>query len=476
MDNIEREDSVEVNPGVIRNRYDRFVSAATTGLGQDKVTEAAFKAAVLGGNAQSFLEAIFSSDWLHKKVIELPIKDALKLGWSIASDDKDLNKDRIERMKVFKTNKKIKEAAINARLHGGAAIFVGVDDGNQPEEPVDFDRMSKVLFLAVADRYQIWPSSYYDNPLEPKFNEPRTYTYSPIINSGSRQGGVFSRIKQAITTQSRRQFEIHETRIVKFPGVFTTDLGKQKNNGWDDSFLLSRLDALKGVQIGIQSGAALFVDFTVKVVKMKGLAEILKSSDPDTDAILEERAKTLNKCLSNYKTLFLDTEEEFDKVITNLQGYEKLLDKYYDLAAGVADIPRSRLFSQQLGKLAGATEDTRMYFDNLAQLQEDDLKNPTTEITIFFMNEKGVNQPGEWKIKYPALWQDDNKTKSITNNSQAAADEKYIKNGVVSPEEVRKSRFGSSETNLATELLSDELPEKPKEEGLGNQPEDINAE
>ena len=96
------------------------------------------------------LESRYRSDWLARRIVDLPAQDATREWRQWAASRPQLEKiDSLE--KVLKVQKKMQQALIRARLYGGGALVMGVDQG-QPEEELDLDDigLGDLKFLSCA--------------------------------------------------------------------------------------------------------------------------------------------------------------------------------------------------------------------------------------------------------------------------------------------------------------------------------------
>ena len=63
-----------------------------------------------------------------------------------------------------------------AVLFGGGLVVMGIDDGRDPEEPVDVDNIKSIEFLTVGDRYAFQPNEIErDITAGASFGKPSTY-------------------------------------------------------------------------------------------------------------------------------------------------------------------------------------------------------------------------------------------------------------------------------------------------------------
>jgi phage-related protein (TIGR01555 family) len=154
-----------------------------------------------------------------------------------------------------------------------------------------------------------------------------------------------------------------------------------------------------------------------------------------------------------------------------------------EILSGATNIPRSRFFSQQLGKLAGATEENRKYYEDISSYQEKNLRNPTNEMLKMLLNDKGGvtkgKEPEDWNFNFNSLMEMDDKTRAEFREITAKWVVSLIDRGVITPEEVTASLFsptGFSDNIIIDLELREAFDKAGKEETeLGEEPEDDNG-
>ena len=331
-------------------------------------------------------------------------------------------------MELYKTISKFKEAMINARLYKGAIIILGIVNGQPQYEQLDYNNIDDILYLNVIDSNNIDVHSYYKNPFQPNYGEPELYKLN---------------LRLRPENFDPNDYLIHESRIIRFDGAYLPEFNRHLNKGWGDSVLNSINQALKQYGTSIQSGALLFQDFISKTLKMPNLADLLSSDDG-----LRALELRLQYAIANFSSLgiiLLGEDEEFNKVQTPISGLAELIDKYIEIVSASSNVPRSRLFGQSLGTLAGATETTRAYYDYVTAYQTDHLEEQIRKYIKILLNCKNSltngKEPDEWDFKFNSLWDETNKEVTTARKMQAQVDEIYIEKGVLTPEEVTISRF-----------------------------------
>lgn len=413
-------------------KYDAFKNA-TSGYGgtYDNVNKIQFQGNNVLTNQE--IEDLYRYDWISRRIIEAIPDDALSK-WITLTDN--TNNELLEqKIKEFKLKKKIQKALYLARLYGGSVMLLATRDGSNPKSPLKPN--ADITCINVLDKNQIRPVSDYTDPWKSNFGEPEIYE----LNAIARRPGL-----KNSNDLSKNRRQIHESRLIRVDGNFLPDLTKIQNDGWHDSILNSINVALTQCGLSLQSGALLMQDFVTKVLKLPNLVELLANREYE---MINIRIQYALANLSQSGIALVGADEEFDKIQTPITGLVDLLDKYIEQVSGASKIPRSRLFSQTLGVLAGATETTRNYYDFLLTYQIDEIR-PLLEKLLSFLNNGNIPN-----FIFNPLWTPTQKEQVEIHKTQMEADAGYIDRQVITPEEVSLSRFGdkgySTETTLLTE-------------------------
>ncbi len=392
------------------------------------------------------LSNLYRFDWVSRKIVDLVAEDATSKWVDIQTGDVDLNKEINKRIDKLNVKEAFQKALKWARLFGGAAILVGAMDGKKPSQPLDENNIRSISTLTVLDRWQLWIASSFNDPLQPNFGEPELYSLQPL----SRGQGFLSKLLGLIRTNEI----IHASRIIRLDGNLIPDRSLISNSGWHDSVLIAAHEAVKHYGIGQHSLATLFQDFVTKVFKVPRLAEMILSDEGNLG--VQGRLTELMSKVSSVGLAVIGNEEEYTKEQSPVSGLDKLIDKVIDALCGAVNIPRARLFTQQLGKLAGATEESKKYFKDIETYQENVLRNPIHRmLKLLFLDKSFVTrgkEPDEWEFKFNSLQVMDDDEKADIREKMSKADNAYIQNGTLSPEEIAISRFSPKGYSVETTI------------------------
>jgi phage-related protein (TIGR01555 family) len=108
---------------------------------------------------QGTLDIAYRNDWIARKVVDLPAEDATRewRGWN-AEKEQITALEGLEKSLNIQT--KLKAGLTRSRLYGGAAIVMGINQG-QTTDAVDLERLKvgDLQYAHVVSRWDIasWP-------------------------------------------------------------------------------------------------------------------------------------------------------------------------------------------------------------------------------------------------------------------------------------------------------------------------------
>jgi uncharacterized protein len=151
-------------------------------LGRDKAVSQHWVLDVL--NPQQ-LEYAYRGDWVARKIIQIPAFDCTRAWRSWEADKKDTEK-LVETERNFNLQGKMLSGLEKARLYGGAAIVLGVDQGDFTQE-LDLTKVKKgdLKFVHVVERWMIAAGPRVRDITSPWFGEPTYYQRNniPVVSS-----------------------------------------------------------------------------------------------------------------------------------------------------------------------------------------------------------------------------------------------------------------------------------------------------
>jgi phage-related protein (TIGR01555 family) len=396
-------------------------------------------------------ENMYRFDWTSRRVAEIIPEDATREWINFIQEDRELVTEVNTKMDELELQAKFEEGLVLSRIHGGAIGILGVDDGKDPEEPLDLDNIKSFDFLHIVDRWQVTILKNYDDPLQPNFDTPELLMINPQVAVGS-----------VIKSTAK----IHASRVIFFEGNYVTRLQRAGNAGWSDSIFVALEDALKNFGVTTRSAAILMQDFITKVLKIPNLADLLSTEEGRQN--LEYRLQAAMSKMSSLGISVIGEEEEYAKIQTPIAGLPKMVEIFMEILSGASGIPRARFFGQQLGKLAGATETTRAYYDMIGAYQEKRIRKPLDYVLTLILNTKDFftkgKEPENWGFEFVPLWKDPEEVVIKTRKDQAEIDKIYLETGVLSEDEVAENRFPEEGYSFDTQIDIEERKRIREEE------------
>lgn len=360
----------------------------------------------------------------------------------MTDEAKEISEELMGMWEDLEADDNYREAMEYARAFGGGGIFIGVDDGVADlSKPIREDRIREVRFLTPLTPRELYPNSWYSNPNDKAWGRPALYRMDQ-----DPEGGI----------STRRSFNVHESRIIRFDGIRTTRRNISLNRGWGGSALGRIQDVIRDFDMAWQGASLTLRDFGVGAVKFKNLAELLAAGE-DGDKSLTYRLQQMELVKSQLRAMLLDESETYEKVNTSLAGLPDMMDKFCLRLAAAVSIPVTMLMGQApAGLNATGESDIRWFYDYCASLQQRMLRRRQNRLMRLLMLAKkgptGGREPMKWTIAYRPLWEMTDAQKAELRSKQATTDKLYIDAGVLTPEEVAISRFGGDEWSMETQI------------------------
>lgn len=432
----------------IMHRLDGWTNILT-GLamkGQDKRTGRKVDATIL---SESEVEELYAADDMARKSVDLLAEDMLREGWTITSPDidDDLLIEIKNKYDEIGGDYLLQKAISWSRLYGGSGLFLGIDDGNMenPEKELNLENIRQFDYLTLFNRYELVRQEIETDPYDNNFGMPRNYRLSPR-NSATNPTG------------NQLVVDIHHSRIIRFDGDPLPRRIFIENNYWSDSVLSKMENHLYNYNSSYDSVAVLMQDFAQSIFKIKDLSSIVAAKDGESK--IQKRVRLVEATRSLINAAIIDAEDEaFERQTTSLQNIDSILEKFEHRLVQSSGYPHTVFLGEAPGGGLGNGEraETRDYYDYVKRQQQLKLKKQLSKIIELIMLDKsgplGGNVPEVWDLKFNSLWQPNQNEITETQKRQAETDQIYINAGVLDPDEVAVSRFGTGKFSHETTLI-----------------------
>ena len=383
---------------------------------------------------QSTLEALYQADDVAQRIVNVVPDDMTREGFRVKIEgDEDL---------AEKTETEIEQAGIEAlltdavrwaRLYGGSMILIGVADGLKAEEPLDLNKIQKIEYMTLLDRYEVNPASEVNrNPADPNFRNPDFYSLSVDTTNGA----------DSVT-------RIHHTRLLRFEGVKLPRRTWLENQYWGSSVLDKVYNPLRNFQTAHDSLATIIQDFTVPVFEMEDLTDLIAAGRED---LVAKRIALVQGAASIVNAVVVSKGEGYERKQTTVAGIKDLADQINNRMVTASGIPHTILFGESPSGLGASGESEKNDWFNFIKTQQESILRPALLyiLKIMFSAKQGVSKgivPENYTVDFNDLWQMTEKETAELRKINADADQIYIQNGVLDPDEVTQARWGGTSYN-----------------------------
>jgi uncharacterized protein len=378
------------------------------------------------------LDAAYRTDWMARKLIDIPAKDATRewRSWQTSTNAVEKLEAEEKRLNIAC---KLRDGLILARLYGGAALILGVDQGRSGDElQIDRVRKGDLKFIQVCSRYALGTGTINNDVMSPYFGQPMYFTRtsaSPVAEVKNNSGNM---------TVNGSEFQIHPSRVIMLRGPMLPD---QITTGeiWGDSVLQSVLDAVQAAGMVSAAGATMVNETKIDVIKIPQLS--MHMQNDEYQKRLTERFSYANTAKSIVNTIVMDKEEDWQRINANFGGLPELLKLYLLIASGAADIPATRFLGQSpVGMNATGDADVRNYYDRIASEQKTDIAYAISQLDeVLIRSALGTREESIY-YEWNPLWQMDEVQKSEVCLRKAQIFSADVGAGVIDSEVLRIGR------------------------------------
>lgn len=389
-----------------------FVSGL--GTDKDKGTAARFTLRIID---QGQLEAAYRSDWIARKVIDIPAFDATRAWRAWQAEDQQIELIEAEERRLG-LQQKLAIAITRARLYGGAAIIIG--DGAQDPSTELLPQSVKrggLRYINVVSRHDLTTGQINRDIASPYYGEPESYQY--VTGAGA-----------SVT--------IHPSRVVRIIGADMPD-PMRSGDAWGDSSLLPVYDAILQATATNANLAQLVWEAKVDVVKVPDL--MLNLTSPEYSGLMTERFTLANVMKSINNTLMLDAQEDWQTRQINFAGLPDVIRAYLMIATAAADIPATRFLGQSpQGFSATGESDMRNYYDRISADQQMRLTPALNRLDELLIRSAVGDRPPEVHYEWRSLWQMTDKERAEVAKLKADTFAIDVNSGLIDDVALRKAR------------------------------------
>ncbi|MCK5133215.1 MAG: DUF1073 domain-containing protein [Candidatus Sabulitectum sp.] len=388
------------------------LSGAGTSL--DKNSASFFQPTLLF--SKNFHETIYVESWAARKFVDIPVDDMF-VKWRQFSDMDNRNIELVERAEVaFDIPGKLSQSLKSSTLYG-TGLFVILTKEATPDKPLIVSRLrpGDLANIITVDRFDATVAGVNNNPYSRNYSKPEFYK---------------------INLKRGAAFTVHHSRVIRFDGIKPTS-----DNSWqvyDQSWgVASLIPVITEIfqDSNVSKGVSHLVnEASIPVQKIEGFEDAL-AGNGDEMSIADRMAET-TALRSIYRTVFMDSEDDFSRHDITFAGLPDILDRNAVRLAAAANIPHTRFWGKSAVGLAATGEgDARDYALQIQSSQENKLPVPLSLIDSVLERHLGLPENINYEFVSIIDASETEKTDIFLKKSQAVVP--LVNAGIIDEDESR---------------------------------------
>lgn len=362
------------------------------------------------------LVAAYESNWMARKLVDIPADDALRKWRTFNTDKSPLIEAEESRLGL---KRKTLEAMVKGRLFGGAAIYIGTDQ--DPSEPLNVERIGKggLKYLTVMAKRELAVTEIDNDPMSPRYGKPAAYQVAGA--------------KEFVT--------IHPSRLAIFVGDELADpwLTGGADQGWGRSVLEAAHSAIINAEGTFANIASLIYEANVDVIGVPDLSRNLAGAESDAyeSAVIKRFALAArNKGIN--QTLITDANETYNRRSATFTTLPQIMEAFALHVSAAGDIPATRFMAQSpSGLVATGESDMENYRDKLQAQQELEVGPALENVDACLIRSALGGDPGDIQYEWNPFKRSDETELSKIAKAYIESVEKLVDSGMMTADEGR---------------------------------------
>jgi hypothetical protein len=365
---------------------------------------------------QKEIDNMYKHKRIFQNIIEIPAEDATR-EW-ISFKNTQESEAILNKLNDLDAQPAFSKMIEYERLTGDGLISLGFSQESSfnLDEPINEEGLNDIDYIHPFSKKKIIDGLIDEDPFSPDFNKFMFYELAPTLE---------------------------ETRLVHSSRILHMQSRVFESEKWGMSLGIPLYEPILILDNIAWSLGQIAYAMTFKVLKSD---DVNMNSREQVKAITEELESFFNSM--SLAVIGKDEELTHESPGNNLPNISAMVEFVWDFLAGSARMPKSHMLGQQQGTITGGKFDSVNYYMRIAGIQEKYVR-PLLERLITLLYKAENSGVGEGRVENPnfdmrfnSLWRLDDKTDMELRKIQAEIDEKYIKNMVLEPDEVREKRFG----------------------------------
>lgn len=418
--------------------------------------------------------AMYHDSWVFRRIIDRVAQDMWSNG-IVINTDLEADKVKLVYKKLSRLRSQLIYATQQARLFGGAASIIMVDDGEQDlSQPLNLQniRPDSIIRLETTDRWYGLDQSteIVTDYRSIDFGKPKYYTFYLDNKVG---GGT--------------SVKVHHSRILRHTNRRTVKMLEVRLQGWGISELehiyqtLLAHDTTNSASVSLVSKALLEI---VKVSGMRGMMSGLSMGSANAQAQLSGQLAAINNYRNLNNLVLMDKDDEYDRKEYSFTGLKELLENQQDLIAGAAEMPKILLYGDSKGGISSDSPEMEFYAGTILGKQDLEIRPVLDKLLPIIFKVCGLEIPQQLDYDFVSIagLSQDKKTNLLSTTISAI--QALVSEGIMSKqtalEEIKQisdmTGFGTNICERDEELAKAMDEQKPEEESEGPFANDVEEE
>lgn len=378
------------------------------------------------------LNALYRSNWLTKRIINL-IADDMTREWTDISSEIDPKaiKSIQQYEKALQVRHKFNLALKWSRLYGGAILLMDFGSTSDPGKPIDPRVVKSAGLKAVhaIDRWQLTPSgSLVDDSASQEYGLPTHYIYKGQT--------------------------LHHSRCIRLiPGELPY-IESYRENHWSSSELEAVFNTVRKYDTMSDMTMELALISNLRYIGVDGLRD--KAANGSIKDIIK-LFSVLSEFANNNRYSLIDKDDTVTTQNATFAGLSDILQDFMTEVSGACEIPLSKLWGQSIRGLNSTGDgEIRQYYDSIRAKQQSLIQTPLDKLYACLVPSTIGKMPDDFAFEFKSLWQLSDKETAEIGYQNAQRDSIYLTAGVVTEKEVKEElKQRGTYDNLDTSLLDD---------------------
>jgi len=344
----------------VKARFDKFKNVIT-GYNTERDHGVQTKWAIGGQKvSKAVMDDFYATHELAWKLVDTGPTYGLRKWISFPTIEDDAIKAKINQIiKDTGFRNKLKRA-LKLNNAYGALLYVMINDGQEEDQPVNFEAIKSIDGIEVIERGYI----------------------APIVTGRSMRHELY-RIDIQHDSGTSESIQVHKSRLIRIPGAEASSDWLLMNDCWPPSKLERAFDPLKDLSSAYGLLPNIVKDIIRDVIRLQGLNNIsLNECEEEFQKRFDARMDAMLQATSLINKLVLDKDDDYQRQTTNITGVSDLIRLLERRVVAVSGQPHSYLLGESpgggIGQGKGESQD-RDLNKYVECYQEDEIREPIEE-------------------------------------------------------------------------------------------------